>query len=117
MKICPNATCQAPNADDNKFCIACGAQLSGQAPAPGPRRPTGDSTILSPGPLPARSSPDASKTRVGSQTELSRGPLRQKFDVSALFGEKSRLLIGRAPDCDIKLRHPSVSRYHARLER
>ena len=34
-----------------------------------------------------------------------------------LFDAGSRVVIGRAPDCDVCLQHPSVSRYHALLER
>lgn len=30
---------------------------------------------------------------------------------------KSEIVIGRAPDCDVCLSHPAVSRYHARLRR
>jgi ABC-type multidrug transport system ATPase subunit len=37
--------------------------------------------------------------------------------VDTLFAEKSQLLIGRAPECDICLPHPTISRHHARLER
>jgi ABC-type multidrug transport system ATPase subunit len=37
--------------------------------------------------------------------------------VDTLFGTKSRLTIGRAPDCDVCLPHPTVSRRHALLER
>lgn len=37
--------------------------------------------------------------------------------VAELFGAKQRLVIGRAPDCDVCLPHPLVSRYHALLER
>src|SRR5262249_7911722 len=36
--------------------------------------------------------------------------------VADLFAAKRRLVIGRAPDCDIVLPHPTVSRYHALLE-
>ncbi len=38
-----------------------------------------------------------------------------KLDL-ALVG-KSEILIGRAADCDIRLSHPTVSRYHSRLRR
>jgi pSer/pThr/pTyr-binding forkhead associated (FHA) protein len=53
-----------------------------------------------------------------SATQLAaRGPAQQTYDVPALLGTKTRLVVGRAPDCDIYLAHPSVSRYHALLER
>src|SRR5262245_6872436 len=90
MKTCPH--CQASNALENRFCQQCGQALD----AP---RAQGDSTVLL------------------SATQLARGPHQQRFDVSALFKEKTKLVVGRAPDCDLKLSHPSVSRYHARLER
>src|SRR5262245_12184169 len=89
MKTCPH--CQAANDDAYRFCQQCGKALAA--------RPAGDSTVLL------------------SATQLARGPHQQSFDVGALFKDKTRLVIGRAPDCDIKLAHPSVSRYHARLER
>ena len=37
--------------------------------------------------------------------------------VEKLFAAKVRIVIGRAPDCDVVLPHPLVSRYHALLER
>jgi ABC-type multidrug transport system ATPase subunit len=47
------------------------------------------------------------------------GPLppRHQISVGDLFGAKNRLVVGRAPDCDICLPHPMISRYHALLER
>ena len=36
--------------------------------------------------------------------------------VADLFAPKKRLVIGRAPDCDVVLPHPTVSCYHALLE-
>jgi ABC-type multidrug transport system ATPase subunit len=37
--------------------------------------------------------------------------------VETLFGARDRLLIGRAPDCEVCLQHPTISRHHALLER
>ena len=37
--------------------------------------------------------------------------------IDALFASKARVVIGRAADCDVCLPHPTVSRYHALLER
>ncbi len=91
MKTC--SKCQTENLDDNKFCQQCGRVLDGTAAQ------SGDATILLSGTL------------------LSRGPVQQAFTVSSLFASKERAVIGRAPDCDIHLSHPSVSRYHAMLER
>jgi ABC-type multidrug transport system ATPase subunit len=45
------------------------------------------------------------------------GLREKKLELSQLFGGKTRLVVGRAPDCDVCLPHPSVSRYHARFER
>ncbi|MBN1659176.1 MAG: FHA domain-containing protein [Anaerolineae bacterium] len=41
--------------------------------------------------------------------------ITQQLDLSRL--SKGEVLLGRASDCDIKLDHPAVSRYHARLRR
>jgi ABC-type multidrug transport system ATPase subunit len=91
MKVCPH--CQSKSPSDSKFCQQCGRALEASTPH-------SDATVLM------------------SATQLAaRGPVQQTFDVPALLGSKSRLVIGRAPDCDIFLAHPSVSRYHALLER
>src|ERR1700675_2803873 len=89
--ICPH--CQAPLPGDSKFCQQCGRPLdSARSPA--------DATVML------------------SATQLrSSAPSQQTFDVPALLGSKTRLVVGRAPDCDIYLHHPSVSRYHALIER
>jgi pSer/pThr/pTyr-binding forkhead associated (FHA) protein len=44
-------------------------------------------------------------------------PFRGAVAVADLFAGKDRLVIGRAPDCDVCLPYPMVSRYHALLER
>jgi ABC-type multidrug transport system ATPase subunit len=89
MKICPQ--CQGENPSSGRFCQQCGQPF-----------PAGDSTQhLSP----------------GSVAGMASGPRRQSFDLATLFAKGERLIIGRASDCDIALDHPSVSRYHARLER
>src|SRR5439155_4174800 len=90
MKIC--ARCQTENLDDNRFCQQCGRPLEAPAAA-------GDATMRLTGTL------------------LARGPVQQTYTVSALFNAKQRVVIGRAPDCDVCLAHPTVSRYHALLER
>jgi ABC-type multidrug transport system ATPase subunit len=46
-----------------------------------------------------------------------RGEARRTIALDALFAHKSRLLIGRSPECDVCLAHPMVSRRHALLER
>jgi ABC-type multidrug transport system ATPase subunit len=93
MKTCFG--CQTVNADGNRFCQQCGKPLDVPAPPP-----SGDATVRWTGPpLPAKASP------------------RRTIAVATLFGAKQRLVIGRAPDCDVCLPHPSVSRYHALLEK
>ncbi len=89
MKPCP--ACEAPNADDNKYCQRCGRPFEA-APA--------DATVRW-----AAGAPDA------------KGEARRAYPLDHLFAAKKRLVIGRAADCDIVLSHPSVSRYHALLER
>jgi ABC-type multidrug transport system ATPase subunit len=89
MRIC--CTCRTENADANKFCQQCGRALDA-APE------------------------DATVQWKGGALPPARAP-RRAIAVSAVFGDKSRLVIGRAPDCDISLPHPMISRYHALLER
>src|SRR5262245_50267053 len=89
MKTCAN--CSTPNPAGNRFCQQCGRPLEEPRPA--------DATVLLTG------------------TQVGKGPALQTYAVSALFGSKQRVVIGRAPDCDLCLPHPSVSRYHALLER
>ncbi|MBI3407000.1 MAG: ATP-binding cassette domain-containing protein [Planctomycetes bacterium] len=40
---------------------------------------------------------------------------RRALSLASLFAGKSACVIGRGPECDISLPHPTVSRYHARL--
>src|SRR5438876_7319757 len=91
MKNCP--FCSATNEDGFRFCRQCGQLL--------------DSLILSSG-EPAES---------GAATVLLSGQgasvPRRKVPLATLFSSQRELIVGRAPDCDICLQHPSVSRYHA----
>jgi ABC-type multidrug transport system ATPase subunit len=89
MKTCPH--CRTFNAAGDKFCRQCGRPLEA-APV--------DATVHWTG-----------------QTLSGRTAVRQNIPVASLFVDKQRLVIGRAPDCDVCLAHPSVSRYHALLER
>jgi ABC-type multidrug transport system ATPase subunit len=91
MKKC--LKCHTDNADENRFCQQCGRQLEDAVCA------AGDATVLL------------------SSTQVVRGPVQHSYSVARLFGSKERVVIGRAPDCDVCLAHPSVSRYHALLER
>jgi ABC-type multidrug transport system ATPase subunit len=92
MKLCPR--CQSANAPDNRFCQQCGQAFPKPGAAPS------DATVL------------YTATQAGPRVAR-----QQTFSVSALFGSKSRAVIGRAPDCDVCLPHPTVSRYHALVER
>jgi ABC-type multidrug transport system ATPase subunit len=89
MQLCPS--CNAPTADEDQFCRACGKPL--------PATPHPDATIRWTGALPLRCEP------------------RSAVALDTLFAQKSQVIIGRSPDCDVCLPHPSVSRYHALLER
>jgi hypothetical protein len=89
MKPCPH--CGGDNADGDKFCKRCGRPLAEAAPS--------DATVQWTGQAPPAAS------------------LRRSYPVEALFASKTTLLIGRAPECDVYLPHPTVSRHHARLER
>src|SRR5436305_526127 len=94
MKLCPH--CQSPNAPDNRFCQQCGRAF----PAAGATPAAPDATVL------------FTATQAGT-----RGARQEAFSVTTLFRSKSRVVLGRAPDCDVCLPHPTVSRYHALLER
>jgi ABC-type multidrug transport system ATPase subunit len=48
---------------------------------------------------------------------VSKDGLRRVMSIEALFGSKDRVLIGRSPECDVCLPHPTISRRHAVLER
>src|SRR5262245_20082320 len=89
MKPC--SRCQAVNADSHPFCPQCGRPLDWATPP-------SDETVHWTGGRPARHLP------------------RHVVPVATLFATKKRLIIGRAPDCDLCLPHPMVSRYHALLE-
>ena len=90
MKSCP--ACGAANADDGKFCQRCGNPFSNGVPTPG-----GDQTVRFSGVASLRAP-------AGSLRSLA---------VDKLFAVKQVLLIGRAPECDLCLPHPTVSRHHA----
>jgi ABC-type multidrug transport system ATPase subunit len=90
MTLCSH--CHTSNPPNSNFCQHCGRALSVEI--------------------------EADKTRMLSATLAGpRAPQQQHVELTQLFGDKTRLIIGRAPDCDIPLVHPTVSRYHARIER
>ncbi len=96
MKNCP--ACHTPNDPSNRFCQQCGQAL--------------DSVVLVAGPP----SPALSQTAILHRATRVQKP-HQSASLDALFAINPKLVIGRAPDCDICLQHPTVSRYHALLER
>ncbi len=93
MKTCSH--CATANPAEDRFCRRCGRPLG-----TGVSAPPIDATVLWKGrPLPGQVSP------------------KQQVPIGVLFAGKDRLVIGRAPDCDVCLPHPMISRYHALLER
>ncbi|HEV3116186.1 MAG TPA: ATP-binding cassette domain-containing protein [Gemmataceae bacterium] len=90
--------CGTANAEANKFCQQCGRPLATDA-APSPFT-AGESTI-----------------RWTGRPIQAKGGMSRAVPVDVLFGNKSKLVLGRAADCDLSLPHPSVSRYHAIVER
>ena len=97
MKTC--SQCATENAEDDKFCRQCGQALEAAVLPLDGSTPHGDATVM----LTRSAGPQAA-------------PLRA-VPLETLFRGRTKLVIGRAPDCDVCLQHPSVSRYHALLER
>ncbi len=89
MQTC--SSCGAAATADDQFCRSCGQRLGAAIPS--------DATVRWTGTLPLRRDP------------------RSAIPLDTLFAQKSQVIIGRAPDCDVCLPHPSISRYHALLER
>jgi len=87
MQTC--SSCGASSAPEDRFCRSCGRTL---APPP-------DATVRWSGTLPLRREQ------------------RSAIALDTLFAQKAQVSIGRAPDCDICLPHPTISRVHALLER
>src|SRR5439155_14296439 len=101
MKTCP--ACGTANDEAGKLCAKCGQPLDRAAQ----------------GVLPLDRNVDRGLPTThwsGSPTTAPAIP-RGVLPLEILFGAGSRVVIGRAPDCDVCFQHPSVSRYHALLER
>src|SRR5262245_28319850 len=84
------AACGARNRANAAFCRECGQALDGDAAAQG-------STVRWSG-------------EIQPATEL-----RRMLPLRDLFAARPMLLVGRAPECDVYLPHPSVSRHHAMM--
>jgi hypothetical protein len=113
MNPCPH--CQTPNIAESKFCRSCGKPVE----VPSTEGHAADSTVRWTGRAPPGEAPEASATVRWSGQKLPTptvGP-RRSMVIDSLFASKARVVIGRAPDCDVCLPHPTVSRYHALLER
>jgi ABC-type multidrug transport system ATPase subunit len=89
--------CATLNDASHKFCRQCGKSL--EAPAAGAAPAPSDATV-----------------RWSGHVVRGASGLQRTFPVESLFADKKQLLIGRAPECDICLPHPTVSRHHALLE-
>jgi ABC-type multidrug transport system ATPase subunit len=89
--------CQGANAPDARICHSCGRPFDDP---PAPANGAGQPTVRWTG-TPVRAKPG----------------LRRTVNLDQLFARKSKILIGRAPECDLVLDHPMVSRQHAALER
>ncbi len=94
MKLC--SSCQRGNADDATHCQSCGQYFHSVNTSS-----VENATVRMQSPLPV----------------ASRTGLRRSIAVADLFARKSKLRIGRSPDCDLIFTHPLVSRHHAELAR
>src|SRR6516162_8143916 len=90
--------CHSDNAPDARLCQHCGRPVEGQV---GSSEPSDAQTTLRWTEAPVRTKPG----------------LRRWMSLDQLFAKKSKILIGRTPECDLMLAHPMVSRRHAELER
>src|SRR5207237_740218 len=91
--------CHSDNDDTYRFCRQCGQPLDSLVLSAGEPAAVGASTLLV------------------SPTSVSKAHTRRTVPLATLFAQRRELVIGRAPDCDVCLQHPSVSRYHALLVR
>src|SRR5262245_54308807 len=107
MKTCP--ACGNANEDAHTLCEKCGQLLEGTVQAGLPRDRKAERG------LPTTHWSGAAA--VGAQPGAARAIPRAVVPLETMFGASRRIVIGRAPDCDVCLQHPSVSRYHALLER
>src|SRR5262245_11430392 len=97
-KACPH--CNHVNALDSQVCHMCGRPLAVGSPPPASPDAAPQATLLwTGGPLRVKSEP------------------RRSTSLDQLFAAKSIIRIGRAPECELLLPHPMVSRHHAELQR
>jgi ABC-type multidrug transport system ATPase subunit len=97
MKSCP--ACGQANPDDHQYCQECGGVFGVAAASRASGRDEEETVRWAGSPLRGRGSPS------------------RTVAVDALFAARSKVVIGRAGDCDVCLAHPTVSRRHAELER
>ncbi len=91
--------CSAPNTADSRFCQLCG-------------KPFADGTRTQ-----SDTPAEQSTVRWQGKPIQMLAQMRRSTSLEQLFAKKTRVLIGRAPECDVCLPHPMVSRYHAELQR
>src|SRR5438309_2244658 len=96
QKACPH--CQVANALDARACQSCGRLFEDQASQAG------------------GAAAQATVRWTGTPVRAKAG-LRRTIDLKQLFARKSKIVIGRTPECDLVLAHPMVSRQHAQLEK
>jgi ABC-type multidrug transport system ATPase subunit len=94
MKTC--TSCGQGNAEEHQFCEHCGTAFPASPTATGHEEET---------------------VRWTGTPVRGRGSPHRTVPVDALFAARSKVVIGRAGDCDVCLPHPTVSRRHAELER
>ncbi len=95
---CPS--CKGANVPDSRFCRNCGRSLANVKPPAPAADPNPESTVRWSGkPLPIRTD------------------FRRATPLDALFKDQDYIILGRAPECELCLPHPMVSRHHASLER
>src|SRR5262249_50271760 len=92
MLVCSH--CQAVNPAENRFCSQCGHVLHD----------------------PSATGIHQSTVRLAVSQAAGVGA-RKTLVLDQLFALGPKLVFGRASDCDIRLQHPTVSRYHALIER
>lgn len=95
MKVCPH--CTRGNPPEAKLCSACNQPFDVQHGS--------------------AANADATIRWTGMPPAPGKAGMRRSISIAEIFARKTKLSIGRAPDCDLILAHPLISRHHAELER